>query len=158
MALNLKGPGRGKPGVKNPKKASKFKNQSQYVDGRFFHSKSEAERYKHLRQLEAEGYISQLECQPAYSITINNSHICKCILDFRYIDHSHSPIQRVEDVKGMRTDMYRLKKKLVEAEHQIEVIEVPASAINKWKGALPHKTSHNQKVWLPNRVIDVETE
>jgi hypothetical protein len=32
----------------------------------------------------------------------------------------------VEDVKGFRTPLYRLKKKLIEAQYGIAIIEIPA--------------------------------
>ena len=80
--------------------------------------------------------ITHLELQPTYQITVNGVNICKYKADFRYFtvraenreQYNNSkgewivPTktgdkegQIVEDVKGFKTPIYRLKKKLVEA-------------------------------------------
>jgi hypothetical protein len=40
----------------------------------------------------------------------------------------------VEDVKGMVTDIYKIKKKLVEACYDVKIIEIPAKDVAKWEG------------------------
>jgi hypothetical protein len=106
------------------------------VDGKTFDSKKEAKRYTELKLLEKTGMITHLELQPEYQITINGAKICKYKADFRYFtvrqenreQYTNSkgewqtPTmtgdkegQIVEDVKGYKTPIYRLKKRLVEA-------------------------------------------
>lgn len=43
----------------------------------------------------------------------------------------------IEDVKGMVTDVYKIKKKLVEAVHRIQIQEIPAKDVPKWEGMVP---------------------
>ena len=108
------------------------------VDGKTFDSKKEAKRYTELKLLEKTGMITHLELQPTYQITVNGVDICKYRADFRYLtvraedkeQYTNSkgewivPTQTgdpegqiVEDIKGFKTPLYRLKKKLVEASY-----------------------------------------
>jgi len=83
------------------------------VDGVWFASKAEAARYEELLLLERGGIITGLILQPAFPIQIGTKKICKYIADFQYTLKDGSTV--VEDVKGVKTPIYRLKKKLVEA-------------------------------------------
>ena len=115
---------------------SKYKAVKTTIDGITFDSKKEAKRYTELKLLEKSGMITHLELQPTYDITINGAKICKYKADFRYFTvrqenneqyynskgEWQTPTmtgdkegQIVEDVKGFKTPIYRLKKKLVEA-------------------------------------------
>ena len=69
----------------------------------------------------AAGIISDLRLQVPYVITVNGLKICKYVADFVYIDKGY---EVVEDVKGMKTPTYNLKKKLMKAVHGIEIQEV----------------------------------
>ena len=106
---------------------SKYGNIKTFVDGIKFDSKKEAARYEHLKLLVgAKGGIRDLELQPRFTIRINDKHICHYYADFRYVD-SVTGKTIVEDVKSPATakkDIYRLKKKLVEAVYGITIIEV----------------------------------
>ncbi len=84
------------------------------VDGIKFHSKKEAERYRHLRLLERAGEISGLQLQPRFELRVLDERICFYVADFRYLDAA-SRSQVVEDVKGYRTPEYKLKAKLFRA-------------------------------------------
>ena len=97
---------------------NKFGARLTTVDGITFHSAAEAKRYGELRLLERAGEISNLELQPKFPITINGARISTYIADFRYFGcapNSKRTEVIVEDVKGMKTQLYTLKKKLVEA-------------------------------------------
>lgn len=102
---------------------SKFGNIPQRVDGIFFHSKKEARRYRELKAIQQAGVISDLETQPKFRLDINGKHICNYFADFRYYDHERN-MEVVEDVKGVRTQVYKLKKRLMLAIHDIEVEEI----------------------------------
>ena len=90
----------------------KYKAVKTEVDGITFDSKREAARYMELVLLERAGEISHLELQPSFVCMVNGHKICTYKADFRYFSASKSI---VEDVKGVKTPVYRLKKKLVEA-------------------------------------------
>lgn len=68
-------------------------------------------RYRELRGLLRSRIIRDLDLQPAYSVVINGYKICAYKADFRYVDLDGRTV--VEDSKGMRTEIYKLKKKLV---------------------------------------------
>ena len=63
---------------------NKYKAVKTTIDGITFDSKREAKRYTELKILEKAGYITHLELQPEYPITINGIKLCKYIADFRY--------------------------------------------------------------------------
>lgn len=99
---------------------NKYRAQRVNVDGHNFHSKAEAARYGQLKQLERAGAINRLELQPKYAIIVNGKHVCNYFADFRYREYGR---EVVEDVKGVRTDVYKIKKKLVEALYNITILE-----------------------------------
>lgn len=107
----------------------KYRNIKTKVGGLTFDSKKEAHRYLELKQLQKEGRISNLELQPLFKLIVNEQLICKYKADFRYKFIPHGKIMKmgawdvVEDVKGMKTAVYRLKKKLMLACHGIDILE-----------------------------------
>jgi hypothetical protein len=102
---------------------SKFGNIPQRVDGIFFHSKKEARHYKVLKAMQQAGIIRDLETQPRFKLDINGVHIANYFADFKYWDNELD-CEVVVDVKGVRTEVYKLKKRLMKAIHGIEVEEV----------------------------------
>lgn len=70
--------------------------------------------------MERAGLIHNLELQPKYPIVIKGKHCFNYIADFRYVQDGKTI---VEDSKGMRTSIYRLKRKCVIAEYGIEILE-----------------------------------
>lgn len=106
-------------------KAPKYQNRKTIVDGITFDSAKEARRYGELKLLERGGYITGLEIQPAFRLVVNNCLVCTYRADFRYTtDTPHvRGLVVVEDVKGMKTPVYRLKKKLMLAVHGVEILE-----------------------------------
>ena len=101
---------------------SKYHAVKAEVDGYIFASKREARRYGELKLLYNAGEIFELTLQPKFEITINKVHICNYFADFRYETKYGAMI--TEDVKGVKTPVYKLKKKLVEALYGIEIVEV----------------------------------
>jgi hypothetical protein len=81
---------------------------------------AEAARYGALKIIQAAGLISELRLQVPYVITVNGKKICRYIADFVYIENGK---EVVEDVKGMKTPVYNLKKKLMEAVHRVVISE-----------------------------------
>ena len=101
-----------KPGSANFAIRHKYRAKPITLDGIRFASQAEGKRYLELKALEASGEITHLELQPKYTIVINGVKVCTYIADFRYRTKTNAV---VEDVKGMLTPVYRLKKKMVEA-------------------------------------------
>lgn len=74
-----------------------------------------------LRMLEKHGSISGLKTQARFPIVVNGVDCGSYLADFTYRKDGK---EVVEDFKGMKTQLYSLKKKLVEAIHEIEIIEI----------------------------------
>lgn len=122
-----------KDGTFKRSKLGKYNNRGFRLDGRFFHSEAEANRYMQLKVLAEKGIITHLECQPAYPIHIDGTLICTYYADFRYFIRDPQTLV-IEDVKGQRTETYRLKKKLVEAKHKIRISELPGNWLAHYDG------------------------
>ena len=92
--------------------ASKYRNKKTVVDGVTFASKAESDRYSQLKLLQRAGQISGLVCQPKFICVVGGVKVCTYIADFSYFEKDK---QVTEDVKGYATDVFRLKRRLVEA-------------------------------------------
>ena len=96
---------------------NKYRNKKVIVDGEEFDSKKEGNRYKELKLLLKAGKISNLELQPRFLLQDgfkkNGRTFRKIeyIADFKYIENGKTI---VEDVKGMQTDVFKLKHKIFE--------------------------------------------
>lgn len=101
---------------------SKYHARKVEVDGITFHSKAEANRYLELKLLEKTGEIANLLLQPKYPLVVNRKRVGTYIGDFYYHD-CKSGAEVLEDVKGVRTAVYQLKKKLVKALYGIDILE-----------------------------------
>ena len=89
-----------------------------------FDSKAEYRRWCELKLLEKAGEITHLTRQPKFPIYLfKRKPVCTYIADFRYCRDGRDV---VEDVKGVRTAIYRLKAKLLAETHGIEITEVAA--------------------------------
>ena len=96
---------------------SKYNNKKTQIDMYVFDSVAEAKRYKELKLLERAGEISNLELQPRFilqdSFKKNGRTYRKIeyVADFKYIEKGKII---VEDVKGIQTDVFKIKHKLFE--------------------------------------------
>jgi type IV secretory pathway protease TraF len=69
------------------------------------------------------GYISHLERQVKFYLTINGQQVCSYVADAVYFDTTTK--QRiVADSKGVSTPVFKLKKRLMKALLNIEVQEI----------------------------------
>lgn len=107
---------------------NKFHAKKTEIDGIVFDSKHEAERYAELKLLERGRVIKDLTLQPKFELqegytspTGKKIRPITYIADFMYTEDGNTV---VEDAKGMKTDVYKLKKKLFEYKYGIEVREV----------------------------------
>ncbi len=112
------------------KRRAKYGNTKVVVDGITFDSKAEAKRYGELKLLERGKVIAHLRLQPKFKLWgRGGTVICKYLADFAYMefnsDGSYSH-EVVEDVKGMKTPVYRLKAKLFRDNYGFEITEVTA--------------------------------
>ena len=104
-------------------KKRKYRNKPVVIDDIQFDSTADGNRYAELRYQLRECMIDQLELQPRFDLVVNGIKICTYVADFRYLDPT-TMTYIVEDVKGVKTPAYRLKKKLMRAIHGIEITEV----------------------------------
>jgi hypothetical protein len=98
-------------------KRQKYNNQKMIIDGLKFDSKREARHYIELRRLQTLGEISGLKHHEVFILSI-----CKYEADFTYYNKDGGFV--VCDVKGVKTPVYLLKKKLMKAEKNIDILEV----------------------------------
>lgn len=101
---------------------SKYHAQTTLVDGIRFASRKEAARYRELRLLEQAGAIQDLHLQVPFVLLPKSQYgrAVKYIADFVYIQGGK---QVVEDAKGYRTDVYKLKRRLMAELLGIEIKE-----------------------------------
>jgi len=88
-----------------------------------FASKKEARRHQELSLLQRGGAIRDLRTQVPFDIVVNGLKVCTYVADFTYIVPETGE-KIVEDAKGYRTPIYRLKARLVRAVHGIVIKEV----------------------------------
>lgn len=110
------------PMLRGAEDQRKYRNNKVTVDGIKFDSGREANRYRQLWMMSQANAISDLKLQVPFVCTVAGKKICTYYADFTYRTAAGELV--VEDVKGMRTPVYRLKKKLVEAIHGIQIREV----------------------------------
>lgn len=109
---------------------SKYNSRKTVVDGITFDSKKEAKRYVKLKKMEQEGLIRDLHLQvpfelvPSFYIFVDGKkkkrRNIRYIADFVYFENDK---EVVEDVKGRKTDIYKLKKKLFEYKYHMTIKE-----------------------------------
>jgi len=112
---------------------SKYGAVPTVVDGIRFASKKEARRYQELRLLERCGDIWDLEVQPKFVLSVHSAcpptsgffsiQIGFYVGDFKYCEAETTPYV-VEDVKGVKTALYKWKKRHTEAQYGISIREV----------------------------------
>lgn len=95
----------------------KYNSKKTVVDDIAFDSKREARRYQELKALEKAGQITDLKLQVPYRLMAsmkdeNGKTVrgIKYIADFVYRENGQ---EVVEDCKGYRTEVYKIKKKLM---------------------------------------------
>lgn len=108
---------------------AKYHNKKVSYDGYTFDSIREKNYYIKLKLLEKAGKIKELELQkeyelqPSYKLGNKTSRKITYRADFTYKTTEDDKLH-VIDVKGFRTDVYRLKKKIFEYKYKIEIEEI----------------------------------
>ena len=101
-------------------KYGKFGAKPVPIDGHRFPSKAEGARYQTLKLLERAGKITGLTLQPRFPMIVSGITIGHYVADFEYLE---GDVRIVEDVKGMKTPLYRWKKKHFEAQYGLKIRE-----------------------------------
>lgn len=100
------------------KRQHKYRAIKTTVDGITFASKAEAKRYSELKLMQRAGAIINLKLQPKFRLQTGYTNGAGTkirpidyVADFMYEENGKVII---EDVKGMKTPVYNLKKKIFE--------------------------------------------
>ena len=104
----------------------KYNNRKIEIDGYTFDSRLEADFYLRLKPLVKSGKIKELKIHPRYLLqegfTKNGKHYQPIyyIADFEVLYDDGVTV--IYDTKGMRTEVYKIKKKLFEYKYQDKTI------------------------------------
>lgn len=92
------------------------------IDGIRFDSKKEAKRYQELKLLERAHQIRDLKLQVPFILLPKSEYgrDIKYVADFTYYEGDKFI---VEDVKGVRTSTYKVKKRLLAEKYGIKIRE-----------------------------------
>lgn len=110
-------------------KQAKYKNKKVSCNGIKFDSKKERNYYLKLITMQDLGLIRDLELQKEYVLqdkfVLNGKTRRKITYkaDFSYVSTEDDKLH-VVDVKGFKTDVYKLKKKMFEYRYQTELEEI----------------------------------
>ena len=123
---------------------NKYHNKKYMRDGILFDSQKEARRYVELKAMQNAGIIQDLQLQVKYVLIPTQLEFCNeiyksgrrkgCFKQGKILERECSYIADfvywengkivVEDVKGMRTEAYKIKRKLMLKEYGISIKEV----------------------------------
>ncbi|WPX99507.1 DUF1064 domain-containing protein [Candidatus Megaera polyxenophila] len=96
----------------------KFRAKPCVADGIKFASLKERKRYRELKFLQEKGEVLFFLRQTPFHLKGGVKYVCDFLVFW-----TNGEIT-IEDVKGVKTDMYILKKKMVEATYPITITEV----------------------------------
>lgn len=122
--------------------ASKYRNKKITFQGLKFDSKLELQRWLYLSALQQQGKIFNLQRQVKYTLiprqidSVTRKTIEReiaYIADFVYSVASERKTETIiEDAKGIKTDVYKMKRKMMLYFHNIRIHEVTSNP-NSWK-------------------------
>lgn len=93
---------------------TKYRNRKTVVDGITFDSVAEARRWGALQMLERAGGISELQRQVSFPLCVQCVEVGRYVADFVYCWPNRDRV--IEDVKGVQTDVFRLKARIMAAQ------------------------------------------
>lgn len=114
-------------------KKNKYGAEKTTVDGIKFDSSGESKRYATLKLLERAGAIKNLKLQPHFLLQESFTHDghkerkIEYIADFQYEKDGQIII---EDFKGKKTEVYKLKRKLFLYKYR----DIVFKEVDKWDG------------------------
>lgn len=98
-------------------RGKKYKNITSYYNGYWYQSKREAEHAHSLDLLKKAKHekdrVVNWERQFKVSFDINGHHICNHFVDFK-VEYADGRVE-LHEVKGMESDVWKLKRNLLEA-------------------------------------------
>lgn len=106
------------------KRPNKYRAKKVSEDGFLFDSKAEHKRYCELKLLQRAGQIEDLAVHQRFPCYMQGVKVTVYEADFTYFTPDEAFV--VEDVKGMKTAVYRLKKKIFEACYPYKITEIGA--------------------------------
>ncbi len=114
------------PAAPYTSKRRKYNNTPTEIDSVTFASKREADRYLVLRDMVKAGEIRALQLQPKFPLHVVRFdgvqvEVGCYVADFQYVRADGTVA--TEDAKGLRTPLYILKKKMVENEYGVTILE-----------------------------------
>ena len=95
---------------------SKYRNIPVVSSDGTFDSKKEFDRWVQLKLMEKSGLIKNLTRQQKFELIPKQRYNGKTILPVYYIAdfvYEQNGVEIVEDVKGMKTEVYKIKRKLM---------------------------------------------
>lgn len=107
------------PGAPKPRK---YRNVPTVVDGIRYDSAKEARHAALLLAMERDGLIFELRRQVRFPLKVSGVLVCTYVADFEFRTADRERV--VQDVKGVPTPVYKIKKKLMLAIHGIDIQEV----------------------------------
>jgi Protein of unknown function (DUF1064) len=102
------------------KKPSKYGNKPVMIDGIWFQSTLEGNRYTQLKWLQKAEVVTTFKRQVPFECIVNGVKIYTYKADF-VVDWPDGRVT-VEDTKGVETPVFRIAKKLVKACHGIDIV------------------------------------
>lgn len=106
------------------KKRAKYGNEPVIVDGIRIASKREAKRYRELGLLLKAGEMDFLARQVRFRLTGGIEYVADFVYGSFYGRNKLAGKLFVEDAKGVATEGYKIKRRMMWAEHGIKIIEV----------------------------------
>lgn len=115
-------------GIDQGARQNKYRNKKVELDGIDFDSIHERDRYAELKIMERAGDIKDLKLQPVFELIPairENGEVVQRAVTYK-ADFSYTCDGKlvVEDAKGVKTQVYSLKKKILRYYHGIEIKEV----------------------------------
>jgi hypothetical protein len=101
---------------------NKYGNKKTVYNGNKYDSKKEAEYAYRLDMLIKAKEVISWERQIRLNLLVNDIKVCAYLVDF-IVKYPDNKVEYV-DVKGYKTDIYKLKKKLVKAVLDIDIVEI----------------------------------
>ena len=109
-------------------RVSKYKARGRRdAEGIYWASKREEKAWHELKIRERKGEIWQLKRQVPFELCVpiqrgeGVAHVADIVIDFIFIENSKL---RAQDSKGVRTPLFKLKKKMFEAQYGILLEEI----------------------------------
>lgn len=114
------------------RRGHKYGARKTTIDGITFDSRAEAQYYQRLRLLQRAGEVTDIQLQPTYELQPGYKRNGRKVQPITYVADFlvtyKDGRQEIVDVKGQKTEVYRIKKKLFEYRYpDLQIVEVQVS-------------------------------